>query len=91
MGSNSFPSFQHQFASVNHMPPVAPAFVETGSQMQNWDVFGFNDGGLGGIDMNFNVTETTGANPLFYDGDAGMPNDDDEGTISVPASDGSPT
>lgn len=91
MGSNSFPSFQHQFAPVNHMPPVAPAFVETGSQMQNWDVFGFNDGGLGGIDMNFNVTETTGANPLFYDGDAGMPNDDDEGTISVPASDGSPT
>jgi hypothetical protein len=73
------------------MPPVAPAVVETGSQMQNWDVFGFNDGGLGGIDMNFNVTETTGANPLFYDGDAGMPNDDDEGTISVPASDGSPT
>ena len=90
MGSNSFPSFQHQFAPINTMPSVTPSFVETGSQMQNWDVFGFNDGGLGGIDMNFNATETTGANPLFYDGDAGLPNDDDEGTISVPASDGSP-
>jgi hypothetical protein len=90
MGSNSFPSFQHHFPSANHMPAVAPSFVETESQMQNWDVFGFNDGGLGGIDMNFNATETTGANPLFYDGETGMPNDDDEGTISVPASDGSP-
>jgi hypothetical protein len=91
MGSNSFPSFQHQFAPVNHMPAVAPSFVETGSQMQNWDVFGFNDGDLGGIDMNFNATETTGANPLFYEGEAGMPIDDDEGTISVPASDVSPS
>lgn len=90
-GSNSFPSFQHHFASETHMPSIAPSFVERGSQMQNWDVFGFNDGGLGGIDMNFNATETTGANPLFYDGETGMPNDDDDGTISAPASDESPT
>ena len=90
IGSNSFPSFQQHFASVNHMPATAPSFVETGSEMQNWDVFGFNDGALASIDMNFNATETTGANPLFYDGEPGMANDDDEGTISVPASDGSP-
>ena len=60
--------------------------------MQNWDVFGLNnDAGFGPLEMNFGVTETVGANPLFIEGNADLPDDDDEGTISAPASDSSPS
>lgn len=91
-GSNSFPPFPHPFASNSFPSTATSSFIQDNSQMQNWDVFGLNnDAGFGPLEMNFNVTETVGANPLFIEGNTDMPDDDDEGTISAPASDSSPS
>jgi hypothetical protein len=90
-GSNSFPPFQHPFASNSFPSTTTSSFIQDNSQMQNWDVFGLNnDAGFGPLEMNFNVTETIGANPLFIEGNTDLPDDDDEGTISASASDSSP-
>ena len=92
IGSSSFPPFPHPFASNTFPSTTTSSFIQDNSQMQNWDVFGLNnDAGFGPLEINFNVTDTIGANPLFIEGNADLPDDDDEGTISAPASDSSPS
>jgi hypothetical protein len=94
VGSSGFPPLPHLFAPNNFPSAAAPSFIQDNSlQMQNWDVFGLNnDAGFGPLELNFNTTnDTVGANPLFIEGDADLPEDDDEGTISAPLSDSSPS
>jgi hypothetical protein len=94
VGSSGFPPLPHLFAPNNFPSAAAPSFIQDNSlQMQNWDVFGLNnDAGFGLLELNFNTTnDTVGANPLFIEGDADLPEDDDEGTISAPLSDSSPS
>jgi hypothetical protein len=79
VGSNSFPSFPHPFAPNNFPSAPTSSFIQDNSlQMQNWDVFGLNnDAGFGPLELNFNTTnDTVGANPLFIEGDADLPEDD---------------
>ena len=91
-GSNSFTPFPQHFAPNSFASTATSSFIQDNSQMQNWDVFGLNnDAGFGPLEMNFNVNDTIGANPLFVEGNADLPDDDDEGTISAPASDSSPS
>lgn len=93
VASSSFPPFPHPFASNNFPAAASSAFIQDSSlQMQNWDVFGLNnDAGFGPLELNFGATnDTVGANPLFIEGNTDLPEDDDEGTISAPASDSSP-
>lgn len=65
-----------------------PFVPDVGLQMHNWDVFGLgNDASFGTLDLNFgNSNDTNGANPLFFETTAGITGEDDEGTISAPAS-----
>jgi hypothetical protein len=91
LGSNSFPPFPHHFTSNSFPSTNTPSFIHNNSQIQNWDVFGLNDdAGFGPLEINFGVNETIGANPLFIEGNADLPDDDDERTISAPPSDSSP-
>lgn len=88
-----FPAFQTQFGPSAHIPVSTQPFAnDTSLQMQSWDVFGLgNDPTFDSLDLNFNNTaETNGANPLFFEGNTGLQDDDDEGTISAPASEKSP-
>lgn len=87
-GNNALPGLQ-QFGSTGNMGGTTRPFVpDVGLQMHNWDVFGLgNDASFGTLDLNFgNSNDTNGANPLFFETTAGITGEDDEGTISAPAS-----